>query len=121
VQRLIASGPEVIGEMIRPMPELANGQLRGFRLYPGRDRQKFEKLGLQPGDLVTQVNGVPLSDPQRGLEILRGLGNAGQATVTLERGGAVQQVTVDAAQVATLAEPQRELVQPSRAQPPAEE
>jgi general secretion pathway protein C len=105
VQKLIAQGPEVVGEMVRPMPDFANGQLRGFRLYPGRDRQKFTKLGLQPGDLVTQVNGVPLSDAQRGMEILRGLGNAGQATVTVERAGAVQQLTVNAAQVATLVEP----------------
>lgn len=105
VQKLIAAGPEVVGEMVRPMPDFANGQLRGFRLYPGRDRQKFAKLGLQAGDLVTQVNGVPLTDPQRGLEILRGLGAAGQANVTVERGGSVQQITVNAAQVAAISEP----------------
>lgn len=104
VQRLIAQGPEVVGELLRPMPDFANGQLRGFRLYPGRDRQKFARLGLQPGDLVTGVNGVPISDAQRGMEILRGLGNAGQATVTVERGGAVQQISVNASQVATLTE-----------------
>lgn len=105
VQRLIAQGPEVVGEMLRPMPAFANGQLQGFRLYPGRDRQKFAKLGLQPGDLVTQVNGVPLADAQRGMEILRGLGNAGTAQVTIERGGSVQQITINASQIASMAPP----------------
>ena len=100
VQRLIAQGPEVIGELMRPMPTYANGQLKGFRLYPGRDREKFARLGLRPGDLVTQINGVPLADAQHGMEILRGLGNAGSANVTIERGGSPQQITVDASQVA---------------------
>ena len=100
VQRLIAQGPEVIGELMRPMPTYANGQLKGFRLYPGRDREKFSRLGLHPGDLVTQINGVPLADAQHGMEILRSLGNAGSANVTIERGGSTQQITVDASQVA---------------------
>jgi C-terminal processing protease CtpA/Prc len=87
------------------MPTYANGQLKGFRVYAGRDRQKFARLGLQPGDLVTQINGVPLGDAQHGMEILRTLGNAATANVTIERGGAVQQLTVDTAQVAAMAEP----------------
>jgi general secretion pathway protein C len=103
VQRLIAQGPDVIGDLMRPMPTYANGQLKGFRLYPGRDRGKFAKLGLQPGDLVTQINGVPLADAQHGMEILRSLGNAGSANVTVERGGSTQQITVDASQVANVA------------------
>lgn len=119
VQRLIAQGPEVVGELLRPMPDFANGQLRGFRLYPGRDRQKFARLGLQPGDLVTQVNGVPISDPQRGMEILRGLGNAGQATVTVERNGTTQQIGVNASQVATLTEGGAE-APPAGGQPPTD-
>ncbi len=100
VQRLIAQGPDVIGELMRPMPTYANGQLKGFRLYPGRDRDKFARLGLHPGDLVTQINGVPLADAQHGMEILRSLGNAGSANVTVERGGSTQTISVDASQVA---------------------
>lgn len=104
VQKLIAGGPEVVGDVLRPMPSYSNGQLKGFRVYAGRDRRKFAKLGLQPGDVVTQVNGVPLGDAQHGLEALRTLGGAGSAIVTIERGGATQQLTVDAAQLAGLSE-----------------
>ena len=118
VQRLIAQGPEVVGEMLRPMPTYMNGQLKGFRVYPGRDRRKFGQLGLQPGDLVTQINGVPLTDAQRGLEVLRSLGSAGAATVTIERGGNAQQVSVDASQVAALASPDPEATAPGSAPAP---
>ena len=119
VQKLIAQGPEVIGEILRPMPMYANGQLKGFRVYAGRDRRKFEKLGLKAGDLVTQINGVPLSDAQRGMEILRGLGSAGSAQVTVERGGATQQLTVDASQVAGMSQPGDAALPPPQPESPA--
>ena len=99
VQRLIAQEPALIGQVLRPQPVFANGQLRGFRLYPGTDRGKFARLGLQPGDMVTQVNNVPISDPQHGMDILRTLGSASAATVTVERGGATQQITIDSAKL----------------------
>lgn len=102
VQRLAQQGPEVIGDIMRPMPNYAGGQLHGFRLYPGRDRQKFGKLGLQAGDLVTQVNGVPLADAQHGLETLRTLGGATTAIITVERNGQPTTLTVDASQLAGL-------------------
>ena len=105
VQRLIARGPEVIGEIIRPMPAYANGQLKGFTIYPGRQRSKFSRLGLMQGDLVTAINNVPLTDPQRGMEILKGLGASGTAQVTVERGGSTQTVTIEAAQMADLVQP----------------
>lgn len=118
VQRLVAQGPEVIGEVLRPMPMYANGQLKGFRVYAGRDRQKFAKLGLQPGDLVTQINGVPLGDAQHGMEILKTLGNAATANVTIERGGAVQQVSIDTAQIAAMAESANATGRPPAGAPP---
>lgn len=105
VQRLVAQGPELIGEVLRPMPAYANGQLRGFTVYPGKDRGKFGRLGLHAGDLVTQINGVPLSDPQRGMEILRTLGSNGASQVTVERAGATVNVSVDAAQIDALTQP----------------
>jgi general secretion pathway protein C len=119
VQKLIAQGPEVIGEVLRPMPTYANGQLKGFRVYPGRNRAKFEMLQLRAGDLVTQINNVPLSDPQRGMEILRTLGTSGAAQVTVERGAVTQQLMIDAAQVAGLAQPNSDAPGPPAGAPPA--
>jgi general secretion pathway protein C len=116
VQHIIAQGPEVMGEILRPMPTYANGQLKGFRVYAGRDRTRFTKLGLQAGDLVTQINGVPLTDPQHGMEILRGLANGTTATVSVERAGANQTITIDASQLnAVSAQPTEAPAQPGDA------
>jgi S1-C subfamily serine protease len=48
-----------------------------------------------PGDLVTAVNGSPLSDPNSGLETLRGISAGGAVTLTIERNGTEQQLTID--------------------------
>jgi general secretion pathway protein C len=95
VRRLLVQNPQAAGELLRPQPVFAGGSLRGYRVYPGRNRAQFSSLGLQPGDLVMAVNGAALDDPNRGLEILRGVGQGSAVTLTVERGGQQQQITVD--------------------------
>lgn len=100
LQNLAAQNPGAITEVIRPQPVFANGQQRGYRVYPGRNRQQFSQLGLMPGDLVTAINGTPLDDPARGMEILQSINSAAQVTVTVERNGQSTQVNINTAQVA---------------------
>ena len=100
LQNLAAQNPGAITEVIRPQPVFANGQQRGYRVYPGRNRQQFSQLGLMPGDLVTAINGTPLDDPARGMEILQSINSAAQVTVTVERNGQSTQVSINTAQVA---------------------
>lgn len=96
VQALVRQDPGAVSEIIRPQPVFSGGQQKGYRVYPGRNRAQFASLGLMPGDLVTAVNGAPLDDPNRGLETLRGISAGGAVTLTIERNGAEQQVTIDA-------------------------
>jgi len=99
VRQILAQNPAAGGELLRPQPVFAGGSLRGYRVYPGRNRAQFAQLGLQPGDLVLAVNGAALDDPNRGLETLRGIGQGGAVTLTIDRGGQQQQMTVDPAAV----------------------
>lgn len=100
VRQLLVQNPSAGAELMRPQPVFAGGSLRGYRVYPGRNRAQFSGLGLQPGDLVLAVNGAALDDPNRGLEILRGVGQGSAVTLTVERGGQQQQITVDPVAVA---------------------
>jgi general secretion pathway protein C len=95
VRRLLVQNPQAAGDLLRPQPVFAGSSLRGYRVYPGRNRAQFSSLGLQPGDLVMAVNGAALDDPNRGLEILRSVGQGGAVNLTIERGGQQQQVTID--------------------------
>jgi general secretion pathway protein C len=104
VRRLIAHDPGSLTQIMRTQPVFMNGQQRGFRVYPGTNRQQFARLGLQPGDLVTSVNGTPLDDPARGSEIFRTIGSADSVRVTIERNGQRQELTLNMAQIASQAQ-----------------
>lgn len=99
LRRIAESNPAAFAEIIRPQPVFANGVQRGYRVYPGRNRQQFAKLGLQPGDLVIAINGTPLDDPQRGMEIFNTLGATDRVTVMVERNGQPQELSLNTAQM----------------------
>jgi general secretion pathway protein C len=105
IRRMVQQDPGILDQVMRVVPsyDSAAGKLRGFRAYPGRNRQIFSKLGLKAGDLVTAINGTPLDDPQRGQEIFNTIQTSDHATVTIERSGQKQDITLNIAQVAAQA------------------
>lgn len=86
----IMADPSKAAQYIRVQPAMVNGAMRGFRIYPGREREAFNNLGLRPGDLVTAVNGIQLDDSQKALQTLTDMAKVGSASVTIERGGQSQ-------------------------------
>jgi len=104
MRELVSRDPGIIGDIMRPEPVFAGGKQQGFRVYPGRDREAFVRLGLRPGDLVTAIDGTPLDDPARGEQILSTLGSSSEAHVTVLRNGQQQDLTLDLAAVEQEAE-----------------
>ena len=100
MQEVVAQNASGITEIIRPQPYMPNGELKGYRIYPGRNREQFVGLGLQPGDLVTEINGMTLNNPAQAMEMFRALADTTQVTVTIERDGQAQTLTLDTTQVA---------------------
>lgn len=76
-----------------------NQDMPGIRVYPGRNRGAFARLGLHPGDLVTAINGAPVTGPEA-IDLQQMLKDLGQATVTVFRAGRLQQLTVQHAETA---------------------
>jgi len=95
IQEVVNQNPASLTEVIRPQPVFKDGRQQGYRVYPGRQRQQFAQLGLRPGDLVTQINGMSLDDPTRGMEIFRSLADATSVTLTVDRNGQVEMLTLD--------------------------
>ena len=87
IQQVVTQNVSRLSEVIRPTPYFVNGQQQGYRVYPGRDRQQFASLGLRPGDLIKEIDGQSLTDPQQAMSIFRSLGTANQVSVTVERNG----------------------------------
>ncbi|MBT8108569.1 MAG: type II secretion system protein GspC [Gammaproteobacteria bacterium] len=88
-----------LSDVIRPTPYLVNGQPAGYRVYPGRNRQKFAALGLRPGDLVKDIDGQSLTDPTQAMQIFQSLGTSDQVTVTVERNGQPQTIVLKTSQL----------------------
>jgi general secretion pathway protein C len=99
VQELVAQKAAGFLDIVRPQPFMPNGQLKGYRIYPGPNRQQFAALGLRAGDLVTEINGVALNNPAQGMEVFRSLGDASQITVTVERDGQPQVLSLNMSQI----------------------
>jgi general secretion pathway protein C len=104
VQQMIRDNPNLIGQVIQRQPVLADGRLRGVRVYPGGNPQAFAKLGLRPGDLVTAINGTTLEGQTRAEEIFNSLSTAAEARVTVLRGNTSMDLQLNLAEVAREAE-----------------
>ena len=105
IRRMVQKDPGLLDQVMRTVPSYDNaaGKLRGFRAYPGANRQIFSTLGLKPGDLVTAINGTPLDDPQHSQEVFNTIQTSDHVTVTVERGGQKQEISLNIAQIAAQA------------------
>lgn len=79
---------------IQALPVIENGKFVGVRLAGGKDATLLARVGLQPDDVVTAVNGIQLDNPARGAEVAASLQNATSATVVVRRNGKPTTLTV---------------------------
>jgi general secretion pathway protein C len=99
IQNVVAQNVTKLADVIRPTPYFVGGQQQGYRVYPGRDRKKFAALGLRPGDLIKDIDGAALTDPQQAMQIFENLGNTDQVSVTVERNGQPQVLVLSTSQL----------------------
>ena len=90
----LLNDPTKASEYLRVQPARRDGQLHGYRIYPGRNRELFREAGLRPGDIVTAINGVNLDDPSKSLQLLGDLSQAQNLNLQVERGGRTQSLSV---------------------------
>lgn len=90
IRTKLLSDPSKVADYIRVQPVNSGGALNGYRIYPGKDRSIFTAAGLRPGDIVTAINGVPLNDPAKSLQLLSDLSQNTQLNLTVDRGGQPQ-------------------------------
>ena len=104
MRKLVNDDPGLLSQVMRPQPVFAGGEMKGFRVYPGANRQAFSRMGLRAGDMVTAINGTPLNDKDRAQEIFGTLGSSTDARVTITRNGRQQELVLNIAQITAEAE-----------------
>ena len=99
IRRLANNNPNSLAQMIRVQPVFSNGTQKGYRVYPGRERAQFARLGLQAGDLITSINGTLLNDPSVTNDILGLLSSSSSVMVSVERNGNPITLNLDISQI----------------------
>jgi type II secretory pathway component PulC len=69
-------------------PALASGRFRGWRIVKlAPDDPMWRGVDLLPGDIVNQVNGLPIEHPEQALAAFQSLAVAKELRVTFDRNG----------------------------------
>ncbi|RDB35688.1 hypothetical protein [Spirobacillus cienkowskii] len=83
----IGPGYSKILNTARLIPESINGKTIGFKVYEITPGSLFEKMQLQNGDIITNVNGINLEDPSQGFKIYEVLQDEYEIILQFQRNG----------------------------------
>ena len=78
--------PAGFTDYISISPYRRSGQLQGYRISPGKKPKLFKAAGFKAGDIVVEINGLNLTDPQQSLEAMQALRSAQSLQLTVNRG-----------------------------------
>ncbi len=86
--------PKNIGDVVRFSVHREGGQMVGYRIRPGRDRELFNQVGLKANDIVTEVNGIEVNDPKQIRSVYKSMKTATEAHLAVLRDGDVHYITI---------------------------
>lgn len=88
VQNEIGPGYANILNSAKLIPEIEpSGNTAGFKIIAINSGSLFERMKLQNGDVITEVNGVSLRDATQGFKLYQALQEEREITVNLTRNG----------------------------------
>ncbi len=88
----IVKNPQAIMQYIRLSQVNRNGEIVGYRVSPGKNRQIFDLIGLKPGDVAMSLNGTDLTDPNALSSIWQSFSSLTELSLTVERNGQTHNV-----------------------------
>jgi general secretion pathway protein C len=87
--------PASFTDFISISPKTNEGQLIGYQVSPGVEPALFKSAGLKAGDVISQINGLDLTDMQQSQEALSELRNAQTLELTIIRDGSLTTLYLD--------------------------
>jgi general secretion pathway protein C len=83
----LQTNPQALAGVAKAEPVTEGNRQLGYRINAGHDPTFLPRFGLEPGDIITTVNGVVLDNPAKGLEAVGKLGSASQVNISILRNG----------------------------------
>jgi len=77
--------PASFVDYIAVSPHRPNGELSGYRVSPGKKPALFQAAGLKSGDVITEINGLDLTNMQQALEAMNMLKELQSLQMTVQR------------------------------------
>ena len=90
----LAENPLSLVDKVQASPVQRNGELYGYRLRHGKDRKLLTSVGLRAGDILLDVNGIPITDPGQLSGVMESLASGNMINMKIERGGRVRDLNV---------------------------
>jgi general secretion pathway protein C len=87
VPPLDARNPAALFSQARILPKYENGQMVGVQLNAIKPDSMFEKIGIQNGDVIKELNGIKIDSPEQSAKILLEFVDAKTFTVVVDRTG----------------------------------
>ena len=75
----------LLSRSARIVPEMKDGKAAGFRLFAVRPDGPFAMIGMQNGDIISSINGLEITSPEKALEVYAKLKSASHLSLGMER------------------------------------
>ncbi len=94
VQQTMENPAQFFSQM-RALPHFVDGKTDGFSISEVAPGSVFEQIGLQNGDLLTNINGQPVTNPMQALGLMQAMKTASAIDLVVNRGGQPTTVHLD--------------------------
>jgi len=79
--------PVCFGRQARIVPYMQDGVVTGFKLFAIRPNTLYSKLGIKNGDVILEINGVKMTNPEDALKVYQEVKDAKTVTMEILRRG----------------------------------
>jgi general secretion pathway protein C len=94
IKQALTENPQQFLKYIRLSQVNRDGELLGYRVRPGSERLLFDSVGLQDGDIATELNGVDLTDKTAMTTLFKSFNDMTEIQLTVDRDGQLHEIYV---------------------------
>ena len=93
MQEMYKNDPQQLFQQLRITPVTEDGKITGYR-FTHNNRAFMEEIGLNPQDIITAVNGIPVTDSGKLFALMKDADQLGEVSLTILRDGQSQELYI---------------------------
>lgn len=75
----------------RVVPHFENGAINGYKIFAIKPDSLYQKIGLENGDVIQNINGIQVDSPEKALQMFQSLRTEKNFTINLSRNNTAMQ------------------------------